>query len=143
MSQLSQLEVPGPTVTALTKPFWDAAAKGVLSIQKCNACGKHIFYPRPLCPGCWEAALEWTEVSGKGRLKSFSQIWKPGHAGWIPATPYLVGLVELTEGPTMMSLILADDNEVSVGDALVFESMSIGGRLLPIFRKSQNQGKDK
>lgn len=142
MTDLSQLEVPGPTVSALTKPFWDAAANRRLLIQKCGACGLYVFYPRPMCPHCWEPALEWTEVSGQGSLKSFSEIWKPGHPGWIPATPYLVGLVELAEGPTMMSHILAKGNDVSVGDALVFEPLNVGGRTLPVFRKALG-GNDK
>lgn len=136
MTDLSKLEVPGPTVTQLTKPFWDAIADGVFLIQKCASCGTHVFYPRPICPHCWQDALEWTEASGQGHIKSFSEIWKPGHAGWVPATPYLVGLVELAEGPTVMSHVVAKDNDISVGDRVVFEPSNIGGRMLPIFRKS-------
>lgn len=135
MTDLSQLEVPGPTVTPLTKPFWDAAAESVLKIQKCGACDRHVFYPRPLCPHCWADALTWVTVSGRGTLKSFSEIWKPGHPGWVSATPYLVGLVELAEGPTLMSHILAVENDVSVGDPVSFEPTDVAGRILPLFRK--------
>ena len=139
MTDLSLLDVPGPTVTALSEPFWEAAANGVLSIQKCEACEKHVFYPRPICPHCWADALSWTKVSGRSHLKSFSEIWRPGHTGWAPVTPYLVGLVELAEGPTLMSHILAKDNEVSVGDPLVFAPTDVGGRVLPVFRKLSDQ----
>ncbi|MGT2466794.1 zinc ribbon domain-containing protein [Mesorhizobium atlanticum] len=39
---LNALKTPGPTITALTKPFWDAAAEGRLKIQHCQNCGKAV-----------------------------------------------------------------------------------------------------
>ncbi|WP_079203578.1 Zn-ribbon domain-containing OB-fold protein [Pseudomonas sp. CC6-YY-74] len=136
MTDYSRLEVPGPTVTELSKPFWDAAAQGRLVIQHCTSCERGIFYPRPICPHCWNDALEWRDANGIGRLKSFSQIWKPGHPGWIPAIPYIVGLVELAEGATMLSLILTDGKTVTVGELLRFKPQNIGGRILPCFEIS-------
>lgn len=135
MTDLSDLKVAGPIHEPLNAPFWEGAEQGVLKIQHCGACGKHVFYPRPICPHCWADALTWVTVSGNGRLKSFSEIWKPGHPGWMPASPYLVGLVELHEGPTLLSHILAEHNQVVVGDLLVFAPTNIGGRMLPCFRK--------
>lgn len=135
MTDLSTLKVAGPIYEPLNQPFWQAAAAGVLKVQRCSSCERHVFYPRPICPHCWADALDWVVVSGKGRLKSFSEIWKPGHPGWIPAAPYLVGLVELDEGPTMLSHILADDNLARPGDRLSFAPTNIGGQVLPCFRK--------
>ncbi len=137
MTALSELSVAGPIYEPLNEPFWEAAAQGKLMIQQCGACHAHVFYPRPICPHCWSDALQWKEVSGRGRLKSFSEVWKPGHPGWIPATPYLVGLVELVEGPTLLSHIQAADNQVTVGDPLVFCPTDIGGRVLPCFKKER------
>lgn len=138
-ASLQELSVPGPTVTALTEPFWKAAESGRLLIQHCGSCDRSVFYPRAICPHCWADALSWTGASGCGRLKSFSQVWKPGHPGWIPATPYLVGLVELFEGPTMLSHILTDGAQVSVGDALHFAPTQIGDRILPCFKIDQSR----
>lgn len=132
---LSTLSVPGPTETLLTAPFWAAAAQGRLTLQRCGSCGRAVFYPRARCPHCWSDALGWETATGTGRLKSFSEVWKPGHPGWIPAAPYLVGLVELAEGPTMLSHILAPDNLVKVGDRLRFRAENIGGRVLPCFER--------
>lgn len=133
-AELAELQVPGPTKTALTEPFWEAAEKGRLLLQHCGACGTWVFYPRAICPHCWSDDLEWKEASGTGRLKSFSQIWKPGHPGWSPAAPYFVALVELAEGPTMLSHVLTDRTDLSVGDALTFVPTMIGGRVLPCFQ---------
>ena len=131
---LNTLKTPGPTTTALTQPFWDAAAEGRLTIQRCEDCAKAVFYPRPICPHCWSKQLIWEDASGRGRLKSYSEVYKPGHPGWLPAAPYVVGLVELAEGSTMLSFILPGAREPKVGDALQFTPTAIGGRVLPAFK---------
>ena len=79
---LDLLKIPGPTITALTAPFWAAAQEGRLSIQHCEDCDNAVFYPRALCPHCWSERLVWKDASGRGRLKSFSVVHKPGHPGW-------------------------------------------------------------
>lgn len=142
MSTLADLQVPGPTMTALTKPFWKAASEGILMIQHCGACNKYVFYPRGLCPSCWSETLVWEAASGKGRLKSFSEVLKPGHPGWMPAAPYVVGLVELDEGPTMLSHILTHGESFSIGDPLRFVPTDIGGRILPCFEIDLSMRKD-
>ncbi|WP_244483362.1 OB-fold domain-containing protein [Mesorhizobium sp. 1M-11] len=136
---LDTLNIAGPTITTLTAPFWDAASRGRLCIQRCEACDKAVFYPRPICPHCWSRRLVWRDASGKGRLKSFSLVHKPGHAGWVPAAPYLVGLVELDEGPTMLSFILTGARAPEVGDPLLLAPTQIGGRMLPAFKIDPNQ----
>lgn len=135
MTDLSELKTPGPTIVALTEPFWQGAEEGRLMIQRCLGCGRAVFYPRAICPHCWSDDLAWEQASGRGRLKSFSEVHKPGHAGWLPVAPYLVGLVELEEGPTMLSHILAADRPPKVGDPLVMEPTNIGGRILSAFRR--------
>jgi acyl dehydratase/uncharacterized OB-fold protein len=137
---LDLLKTPGPTITALTAPFWQAASEGRLVIQCCQACGKAVFYVRPICPHCWGNRLAWREASGGGRLKSFSVVHKPGHPGWLPAAPYVVGLVELDEGPTMLSFIVAGEDACAVGQSLVLAPTRIGGRLLPAFKPSAMAG---
>lgn len=133
---LKDLVVPGPTKIALTEPFWQAIDAGRLTIQKCGGCGKHVFYPRSVCPHCWSDDLSWVSAAGTGTLKSFSQVHKPAHPGWVPAAGYIVGLVELTEGPTMLSLILPQgDTPVKTGDALRMEPTNVGGRMLPVFKQ--------
>jgi uncharacterized OB-fold protein len=128
------LKTPAPTSTALTQPFWDAAAQGRLKIQHCEDCGKAVFYPRPMCPHCWSKRLVWKEAAGRGQLKSFSHVHKPGHPGWLPAAPYLVGLVELAEGPTMLSFILPGTRPLQVGDMLQLAPTAISGRVMPAFQ---------
>ena len=140
---LNALKTAGPTITALTAPFWEAAAEGRLKIQHCEDCGKAVFYPRPMCPHCWSKRLVWKEASGRGQLKSFSHVHKPGHPGWLPAAPYVVGLVELAEGPTMLSFILPGTRSPGVGDPLLLAPTAIGGRVLPAFKPVETATEEK
>lgn len=139
MTELADLKIPGPTMIALTEPFWTAAAEGRLVLQQCQACQRSVFYPREICPHCWSDALQWKTASGRGRLKSFSVVEKPGHFGWLPAAPYVVGLVSLAEGPTMLSHIVEAAADLCVGAPLTLAPTNIGGRVLPAF-KPDNQG---
>ncbi|HSX75788.1 MAG TPA: OB-fold domain-containing protein [Shinella sp.] len=137
---LDLLKIPGPTITALTAPFWAAAQEGRLSIQHCEDCDNAVFYPRALCPHCWSERLVWKDASGRGRLKSFSVVHKPGHPGWAPIAPYAVGLVELEEGPTLLSFILRGAGEdLTIGKAVEMIPTRIGGRTLPAFRQKHSQ----
>lgn len=134
MIDLAALNVPGPIYEPLNAPFWQAAEQGRLVIQRCGSCGEYVFYPRPICPHCWADALEWGDVTGQATLKSFSIIHKPGHPGWREAAPYPVGLVTLKEGPTLLSHIVTNHLELSIGAALRFTPQNIAGRVLPCFQ---------
>ncbi|MGD9798240.1 MAG: zinc ribbon domain-containing protein, partial [Acidimicrobiia bacterium] len=43
-ASLPPLPQPGP----LTAFFWEAIDEGRLDILRCNACGHHVHYPRPI-----------------------------------------------------------------------------------------------
>ena len=135
MTDLSSLNVPGPTIVELTAPFWDAAKRGKLLVQRCAGCRNAVFYPREICPYCWSSDLGWEETPGRGRLKSYSTVHKPSHPGWVPAVPYHVGLVELDEGPTLLSHILLQPEHLTVGVRLKLKPVEIGGRVLPAFER--------
>jgi uncharacterized protein len=96
---------PTPKPTPETAPYWEAAKRGVLLIQRCRACDEHYFYPRPLCPHCLSREVEWVEVSGRGLLHTFVVNHRPAR-GYPAKGPYVIGIVELEEGPKMMSNIV-------------------------------------
>lgn len=96
---------PTPKPTPETAPYWEAAKRGVLLLQRCRACEQHYFYPRPLCPHCLSRDVEWVEVSGRGVLHTFVVNHRPAR-GFPAKGPYVIGIVELEEGPKMMSNIV-------------------------------------
>lgn len=95
--------VPKPTPE--TKPYWDAAKQHQLTIQHCLDCDRYYFYPRPLCRHCLSRNVEWSQVSGRGKLHTYVISHRAGRSAPLPA-PYVVGIVELDEGPRMMTNIV-------------------------------------
>src|SRR5699024_5799840 len=79
--------------------------------QKCIECDKYYFYPRIYCPICMSGNVEWREVSGKGKIYSFTISRRPAGPAFKEDLPYAVGLIELDEGPRMMSRIINVDVE--------------------------------
>ena len=102
--------MPGPE-----KIYQDKLAQGIFEIQRCSACAKHVFYPRVVCPHCGDERLEWTAPSGRGTVYSSTVIRrKPADGG-----DYNVALVDLAEGPRMMSRIVTSaPDAVRIGMAV-------------------------
>jgi uncharacterized protein len=94
--------VPEPTPE--TQPFWDGCAAGELRLQRCLECGKPYFYPRPVCPECGSTRVEWFAASGRATLYSYVISHRPA-PGFENEAPYAIAVVELAEGPRMMTNI--------------------------------------
>ena len=56
-----------PQPTPETQHFWDGTREGELRLQRCNACGKVYFPPRPFCPACASREISVFSASGKYR----------------------------------------------------------------------------
>ncbi|UQS23998.1 Zn-ribbon domain-containing OB-fold protein [Amycolatopsis thermalba] len=108
---------PVPVPTPETQPFFDAAARGELRIQRCLDCGEPFFYPRPCCPFCASASLEWFTTSGRATLYSYTITHRPA-PGFEQDVPYAIAVVQLAEGPRMMANIVGID---STPDNLVLD----------------------
>ena len=98
-----------PVPTPETQPFWDGCAAGELRIQRCTDCGRPYFYPRPVCPSCGSRAVEWFTASGRATLYSYVISHRPA-PGFDNDLPYAIAVVELAEGPRMMTNIVGVPN---------------------------------
>jgi uncharacterized protein len=130
---------PLPVPTPESRPFWDAAKQHRLSIPYCNSCARSFFYPRPLCPHCLGADLDWRDASGRARLISYVVPQRPPR-NFRSSGPFVIGIVELAEGPRMMSNIVgveAKPQQLSCDMPLevVFEDVT-AEITLPLFRPS-------
>jgi uncharacterized OB-fold protein len=97
---------PLPAVTLETAPYWDAARRHELHIQRCAACGQHQFYPRIYCAQCFSDRVEWIKTSGRATVTTFTIVRRPVSPAFADDVPYVVALVTLAEGPTMMTNIV-------------------------------------
>ncbi|MBF6600302.1 MAG: Zn-ribbon domain-containing OB-fold protein [Dehalococcoidia bacterium] len=96
---------PLPQPTPETQEFWDGARRHELRLQRCNACGRAYFFPRPFCPRCASDDVGWFTASGKARLYSYVISHRPA-PGFKDDVPYVIAVVELEEGPRMMTNIV-------------------------------------
>jgi uncharacterized OB-fold protein len=95
-------ELPQPTLDS--QAFWDGCQRQQLLLQHCGSCQHVFYYARRLCPACGSTELSWQASSGRGTLYSASQVqvaFQGPH--WQSQLPYTVVLVDLEEGPRMLS----------------------------------------
>lgn len=101
-------KAPLPAATPDSAPFWEAARRHELRLQRCRGCAQAYFYPRNVCPHCLSADVEWFTASGRGRLHSFTVVHRGLKYPPLP-TPYVLALIELDEGPRLMSNLVGID----------------------------------
>ena len=105
----SKSERPLPVPPPASQPFWRAARQGRLTFPRCDACGKAWFPPSNLCPHCLSDQLHLEEASGRGRVFSFVVVHRVYHGYFADKVPYTVAVIELDEGPRILSNIVDVD----------------------------------
>jgi uncharacterized protein len=125
----TERKIPSPPLNPENQPYFDAAAKGILLVGKCDQCGELHFYPRALCPHCFSERTRWIPAIGGGTIYSYSTL----HRG-VP-TPYTVAYVTLDEGVTMLTNIVdCDAATLAIGQrvTVVFKACDSGTKV-PMF----------
>jgi uncharacterized OB-fold protein len=109
-----------PEETPLTAPYWEAARKGRVALQRCRDC-EHVWHPpMPVCPHCRSESIEWFEASGRGRIHALTTIRHAVHTSVNEALPYVVCIIELEEGPkVIMNLCGEQSDDGAVGERVV------------------------
>ncbi|MEV4916349.1 Zn-ribbon domain-containing OB-fold protein [Streptomyces tirandamycinicus] len=119
-----------------TRPWWDAAAEGRLLIRRCAACRRAHHYPREFCPHCWSEEVRWERASGRATLYTWSVVHRNDLPPFGARTPYTAAVVDLAEGPRMMTEIVECAEEyLRIGMELeVAFREEGGGVVVPVFR---------
>ena len=106
---MAEYNKPLPIPDPVTRPFWDSLKAHAIQLQRCDACGRFIYYPRPVCPGCLLDNLVWSSVSGRGVVHAFTIPHRHPSPAFGSGVPYVVALIELEEGVRMMSNLIDVD----------------------------------
>jgi len=133
---------PGPGITSDTAPYWEAANRRELWLPRCRQCDELVFYPRAFCPRCLGTDLLWEELSGRATLHSHVINHRPA-PGWEDEVPYVIAVVKLAEGPTMMTNVVgagADKANLPIGLALEVDFEARGEQLVPVFKPIRPAG---
>jgi hypothetical protein len=106
-----------PVTDPLTAPFWDAARRGLLVIQRCTACGELRWPPLVGCPECHGRDATWDEVQPTGTIWSFVVYHRAFVAELKDEIPYTVVMVQLDDGPYLVGRFENDkDRPPKIGD---------------------------
>src|SRR5258706_11880055 len=100
--------LPPPKVTPVNQIYWDSLRAGNLMFQRC-ACGYNWLPPRTECPSCLGRNWEWTRATGGARLITWVVYHNAYHPGVVDRLPYTVAVVELDEGPRLVTNIVEQD----------------------------------
>ncbi|MFV1971307.1 MAG: Zn-ribbon domain-containing OB-fold protein [Acidimicrobiia bacterium] len=124
---------PIPGIVPATAPYWEAAQENRFVLPRCRECGRFHHHPRSWCPHCWSTDLDWEEASGRATVVTFSVVHQPPSPAF--DVPYVLAVVELEEGPTMMTNIVdVAADEVRIGMEVVVTFEPRGDLALPQFR---------
>jgi uncharacterized OB-fold protein len=93
-----------PHPTPETQHFWDGTKAGELRLQRCTECANAYFPPRPFCPACGSRDVAVFAASGRATLHSYVINHRAAPDSAFEA-PYAIAIVELDEGPRMMTNI--------------------------------------
>jgi uncharacterized OB-fold protein len=131
------VEHPLPAPSIETQRFWDAVQERRLVMPACDRCGKVTFPPTVACPACSGAAFTWKEMSGRGKVFSFVVYHRVYHPAFADKVPYVVAVVELEEGPRIISNVVGmpvEDVQCEMPVTVVYEEVR-DGYLIPKFTR--------
>jgi uncharacterized OB-fold protein len=142
MNGWSNVTRPIPVPDQWTRPFWDAAKRGVLELQRCQSCGHFQHPPYATCVQCVSTDLKFEAVRGAGAIYAYTIMYHTGDKRFAPAVPYASIIVELDEAPGALmagNLLGSPYTEAKVGRRVevIFEKLN-GDITLPQFRLAKN-----
>lgn len=96
--------------------YWKGCKEHKLVVPRCTECGLFVFPSRIICPRCLSDQLEWVQLSGLGTVYSFTVVHRGPSAAFKDKLPYVMALVDLDEGPRMLTNIVGtESNEIRIG----------------------------
>jgi uncharacterized OB-fold protein len=140
MDDTSVTARPRPLLDGLTGEFYAHIAAGDLRIQRCSQCGSWRHIPRPLCAECSSDTWTWERSAGRGQIVTLTITERPLHPAFTD-TPYAIVVVQLAEGPRLLTTILdGNPREIRVGTCVRFEPLRVDDELsLPAFVTDPDQ----
>lgn len=132
-------ELPRPVPEPENQPFWDALAEGELRVQRCSSCGTMRHPPRSMCSNCHSFDVEWITLSGVGSVYSYIVSHQAIHPALADRVPFATVIVELDEGPRMVSnLVDVAPEEISIGLRVRLKPQRLDDEIaIPLFERAQ------
>ncbi len=119
--------LPIPVADEASAPFFRGAKERKLMLLRCADCGRHRLPGRDRCPDCWSTEAAWVQASGRGKLYSFGIMHQQYHPAFASVIPYNFAIVELEEGPRLVTNIVGcadEDLRVDMPVEAVYDDVS-------------------
>jgi len=131
--------VPDPD--DVTRPFWEACARRELVYQRCTGCAHRWLPASVVCPRCWSESPRWIRARGDATVFSYAVYHRAYHPAFKSLVPYVVAVIELGEGPRLVSNVVGiHPRDVGVGMPVRLDFQEVEGGLLPVFRPEEKAG---
>jgi uncharacterized protein len=123
-----------PETDVDTESWWEAVAGHALNVNACASCHRNSLPIRPFCPRCWSEDVSPIPASGRATLYTWSVVHQ--NAAPFESLPYVVAMVDLVEGPRLMTAIEhCPPDALAAGLELVLDFRhDDDGFVVPIFR---------
>lgn len=103
------IEKPLPTADGDSQAFWDGLKRGQMLLQHCADCGHVQYYQQRICRQCQSENMQHKAASGRGTIHSYSVVYRAPGPAFKGDVPYAVLLIDLEEGPRMISSLVGKD----------------------------------
>jgi uncharacterized protein len=136
MADAKPYRKPLPRIDEESRGYWEALARHELYLQRCRDCGTSRLPPRAVCPACLSSAVDWVRASGRAVVYTFTVTRQNQAPGFREELPYVLAVVELAEGPRIMTNIVGcapDGVRIGMPVEVVFDDVA-PGITLPKFR---------
>ena len=124
---------PAPAASEIAAPYWRALEQGRLTFQRCGHCNNAWLPARTECPRCLASEPRWEEAGGRAKLVSWVVYHHGYHEYYATRLPYNVAVVELDEGPRLISNVIADVKSLRIDMPLRLEIQREAGVALARF----------
>jgi len=109
--------------------FWASLKNHRLELPRCGECGRFHCPAHDRCPHCLSDRLEWVPVAGTGFIYSHAIFHQLYHPSFESVLPYNVAIIELDEGPRLISSVRAPKELVRIGKRVRLEYEDVDERL--------------
>ena len=122
-----EYSLPSRVADEASQECFDGAKEERLMLLRCSQCDRYRLPGRERCADCWSTEAEWVQASGRGKLYTFGVMHQKYHPAFADVTPYNYAIVELEEGPRLVTNIVEcenDDLRTDMPVEAVFDSVS-------------------
>jgi len=124
---MSEYIKPLPIPSVESKPFWEGCKEHQLLLPRCHRCGSYWFPASATCPKCLSTEWEWSKSSGRGKIYAFGVYHRVYHKGFETDIPYVLAVVQMDEGPRLLSNIVncaPEELQCDIPVEVIFEDVT-------------------